>query len=227
MDKIKIGLLGSHDEEGRMCIMPAYLNALWTQGAVGTLLPYRTDETFIAEAVEYFDGFMLCGGDDIDPTLYGEQNLGLSKNVCSSRDRFERALFPAAYAADKAILGICRGEQIINVAMGGSLYQHIDNHLQSAPKNERLQKTRIENGSLLHKIIGKDEILVNSFHHQNINKLGEGLVCNAMSEDGYIEAVHAPEKRFCLAVQWHPEISAHTDEDSNKIFEAFVKACRN
>ena len=209
-----------------MCIMPAYLDALWAQGAVGILLPYRTDEQFFAEAVDYFDGFMLCGGDDIDPTLYGEQNFGQSKNICSARDEFELALFSKAYAADKAILGICRGEQIINVARGGSLYQHIENHSQSAPKSERLQKTRIGRGSLLHKIVGKDEILVNSFHHQNIKALGEGLLCDAVSDDGYIEAIHAPDKKFCLAVQWHPEISAPTDEDSRNIFEAFVAACR-
>lgn len=226
MDKIKIGLLGSHDEEGRMCIMPAYLNALWAQGAVGILLPYRTDKEFIAETVDYFDGFMLCGGDDIDPTLYGEKNDGLSKNICSARDEFELALFSAAYDRDKPILGICRGEQIINVARGGSLYQHIENHSQSVPKSERLQKTRIESNSLLHKIIGEDEIFTNSFHHQNINRLGEGLVCNAKSEDGYIEAIHAPDRKFCLAVQWHPEISAESDEDSRKIFKAFVDACK-
>ena len=89
-----------------------------------------------------------------------------------------------------------------------------------------MQKTRIESNSLLHKIIGKDENFTNSFHHQNINRLGEGLVCNAKSEDGYIEAIHAPDRKFCLAVQWHPEISAESDEDSRKIFKAFVDACK-
>lgn len=226
MDKIRIGLLGSHDDEGRVCIMPDYLNALWAQGAVGILLPYRIDEDFITEAVKYFDGFLLCGGDDIDPTLYGEQNSGLSKNVCSARDEFEIVLLKAAYAADKPLLGICRGEQMINVAMGGSLYQHIDHHSQNAPRYSRPQNTFIEKGTLLHKTIGKDTISVNSFHHQNINKLGKGLVCAAKSEDGYIEAIESPEKKFCLAVQWHPEISAPDDADSRKIFAAFVSACK-
>jgi putative glutamine amidotransferase len=115
---------------------------------------------------------------------------------------------------------------MINVARGGSLYQHIENHSQIAPQNERLQKTSVEKGSLLHRIIEKDEIIVNSFHHQNINRLGRGLVCDAVSCDGYIEAVHAPEKKFCLAVQWHPEKSAVDDEDSRKIFKAFVDACK-
>ena len=225
MDKIKIALLGSCDEEGRMCIMPAYLNALWEQGAAGILLPYRTDEGFISESIQYFDGFMFCGGDDIDPTLYGEENLGLSKNICSARDAFELAVWAAAYEADKPMLGICRGEQMLNVTRGGSLYQHIENHSQGDPKSERLQKTILKSGSLFHKIIGKDEILANSFHHQCINILGNGLAIDAVSADGYIEAIHSPDKKFCLAVQWHPEISAPTDEDSRKIFKAFVAAC--
>lgn len=226
MNEIKIALLASRDGEGRVCVSPAYFNALWHCGAIGSAIPHRTDEDFISQVAEKFDGFIFCGGDDLNPELYGEENQGLSKNICSVRDGFEKALFKKVYALDKPILGICRGEQAMNVFLGGSLYQHIDGHSQTTPIRERVQTTLLERGSLLHEIVQEDEILTNTFHHQNIKELAEPLVCDARSSDGYIEAVHAPERHFCLGVQWHPEAYFEDDSSSVKIFEAFVDACR-
>ena len=226
MERVQIALMGSFDGEGRVCIMPAYLNALWASGAVGTLLPYRTDDNFLREVAEKFDGFMFCGGDDIDPKLYGEENRGESKNTCSIRDEFEIAVFSEILKSGKPILAICRGLQILNVYLGGTLYQHIDNHSQTSPKNIREQKTVIYKGSLLEELIGANEILTNSFHHQNVKVLGRGLIADAESHDGYIEAAHLEGHRFCLGVQWHPEAYFDEDESSSKIFSAFVNACK-
>ena len=226
MDRVQIALMGSFDNEGRVCIMPEYLNALWAEGAVGTLLPYRTDKAFLHEVVEKFDGFMFCGGDDIDPQLYGEENKGDSKNICSNRDSFELAVFDEVFASGKPILAICRGLQMLNVYLGGTLYQHIDGHSQSSPKNVREQKTIIYKCTLLANIIETNEILTNSFHHQNIKKLGRGLVADAESHDGYTEAAHLDGHRFCLGVQWHPEPYFDEDESSSRIFSAFVEACK-
>ena len=226
MNRIKIALMGSYDDEGRVCVSPAYLNALWSSGAVGTLLPYRTDEAFLRETVEYFDGFLFCGGNDIDPRLYGEENTGDSKNVCSIRDSFEMAMYKAALACGKPIFAICRGLQVMNAHLGGTLYQHIDGHVQEEPICIRTQKTFVNRESFLEKIAGKDEILTNSFHHQNIKVLGNGLVADAVSEDGYIEAAHLDGHRFCLGVQWHPEAYFDEDETSQKMFAAFIEACK-
>lgn len=225
MSKVRIALMGSYDEEGRNCILPAYINALWAQGAVGILLPYRTDKDYLSWVAEYFDGFMFCGGDDIDPTLYHEDNVA-AKNICSLRDDFEMAMFDKIIASGKPILAICRGLQILNVYLGGTLYQHIDGHSQSEPKNVREQKTLVKSGSLLEKIVGQSEIMTNSFHHQNINVLGRGLIPDAESLDGYIEAAHLDGHRFCLGVQWHPEAYFDEDSSSSSIFSAFVEACR-
>ena len=121
MNKIKIALMGSFDGEGRVCVLPDYLNALWAHGAIGTLLPYCTDEDFLCETVDYFDGFLFCGGDDINPTLYGEENKGESKNICSARDDFEVAIIAKILASGKPILAICRGHQLLNAYLGGTL----------------------------------------------------------------------------------------------------------
>lgn len=226
MNRVQIALMGSFDDEGRVCVMPEYLNALWAAGAVGTLLPYRTDEAFLREVAEKFDGFLFCGGNDIDPKLYGEENKGDSKNICSLRDDFEMAVFKEAFASGKPIFAICRGLQILNAYLGGTLYQHIDGHVQTTPKNVREQKTLVNKGTLLANITGMDEIFTNSFHHQNIKVLGRGLVANAESHDGYIEAAHLEGHKFCLGVQWHPEPYFNEDESSSKIFSAFVEACK-
>ena len=226
MNRIKIALMGSHDDEGRVCVSPAYLNALWSFGAVGTLLPYCTDKAFLRETVDYFDGFLFCGGGDIDPQIYGEENSGDSKNICSVRDTFEMAMYQEVLASGKPILAICRGLQVMNAHLGGTLYQHIDGHVQEEPIRVLTQKTFVNRDSVLGKIAGKDEILTNSFHHQNIKVLGNGLVADAMSEDGYIEAAHFDGHKFCLGVQWHPEAYFDEDETSRKIFVAFIDACK-
>lgn len=226
-DRPVIGVLGSHDG-GELRTPVRYLNALWQGGALGAVLPYTTDAERIEEYVNSCDGFFFSGGVDVDPVRYGETKRFDSVEIDDARDAFEFAMFPAVYRSGKPVLGICRGIQSINVALGGTLYQHIEGHRQTVPGTERPQLIRLTEGTPLYEICGKrGEIYVNSFHHQNVKDLAPGLVADGVSEDGYIEAFHDPRRRFLLAVQFHPEIycSCGDDDHAGRIFRAFAEAC--
>lgn len=226
-DRPVIGILGSH-EGGELRIPTRYLNALWQGGALGVTLPYTADRERIQEYVNSCDGFLYSGGVDVDPARYGESKQSDSVEIDGERDDFEFAMFPAVYDSGKPILGICRGIQAINVALGGTLYQHMEGHRQTQPGTERHQLIRLTPGTPLYAICGKGEIYVNSFHHQNVKQLAPGLVTDGVSEDGYIEAFHDPRHRFLLAVQFHPEIYCGCPDDDHaaRLFTAFAEACR-
>lgn len=223
--RAKIAMLASLDNEQQVYINQDYLNAVLAAGGIGTVLPYTTNPDLIKEYCNMFDGFIFCGGVDIDPKYYGQDKAPETENVCSVRDEFEYAMFKQVYPTGKPILGICRGEQVINVFLGGTLRQHIEGHKQTKARSVREQHTRLVENGFLHKTIESIEISTNSFHHQVVDTLGKGLVCEAYSSDGYIEAIRSAEHNFCLGVQWHPENYHYTDETSLKIFRAFIKAC--
>ncbi|MBP3376001.1 MAG: gamma-glutamyl-gamma-aminobutyrate hydrolase family protein [Clostridia bacterium] len=226
MKKIIIALSSTLIEDGGVKVNEAYLDTIYGAGAIPMLLSPRIDDEYIQNVCETVDGFLFCGGDDIDPKYYGEEKSPLIGNICSKRDKFECALFNAAYKTGKPILGICRGLQVINVFLGGSLYQHIDNHRQKAARDVFTHSVKLCEGEMLQNILGEDGIEVNSFHHQVINCPAESLVCDAVSDEGYIEAAHAPNHRFLLGVQWHPECYFTKSETSSKIFKAFIEACK-
>lgn len=227
MNRPLIGITCSKTADGKIAMSQNYLNSIWEAGAVPVFLAYTQDQAKLAEYAEVFDGFLFGGGDDIDPARYGETVMFDNVEIDADRDAFELGLYEYVKQSGKPVFGICRGLQVLNVAEGGTLYQHIDGHRQTPkPGTETEQKTLVEQGGLLHELIGKDEILVNSFHHQNIKDLAPTLTVNAVSEDGYIEAVHKPEHAFFFAVQWHPEIYRQTSEDMQKVFSAFVNACK-
>jgi putative glutamine amidotransferase len=172
------------------------------------------------------DGFLFCGGEDIDPKYYGEEKSRLLGNICSVRDEYEEKMFAAAYKTGKPILGICRGMQVINVFLGGSLHQHVDGHKQAESRDARTHTVELCESGVLRKILGESAIAVNSFHHQIVKRLAADLICNATStNDGYIEAFHHKEHPFLLGVQWHPECYFELSETSSKIFDEFIKAC--
>ena len=225
INRPKIALSVSFDEKRQLSVNEDYLNAIYFSGGLGVVVPYTTDGTRLKEYAEYFDGFLFCGGGDISPTYYN-QSLNISeKNICSCRDRFEKELFDVIYPSGKSILGICRGEQIINVFLGGDLLQHIENHMQNEGREVREQKLRVVGDSFLEKIAGEKEMFTNSFHHQAVNRLGRGLVADAYSADGYIEAFHSAEHKFCLGVQWHPEAYYKQSHTASAIFDSFIKSC--
>ncbi len=222
----KIGLCGSR-ADGLQAVNKTYLNAIWQAGGLPVLLPYTEDEEQIKLFAAEFDGFLFCGGVDIDPKYYGEEPSEMLGETCPERDRFEALLFQTIYPLDKPILGICRGEQVINVFLGGTLHQHIEGHIQDGAllPGSRPQTVTLTEEGYLRRLLGIEQMQINSFHHQAVKDMGDGLVVDAMSMDGYIEAYHSEKHPFLLCVQWHPEIY-HTDcYTSQDIFRTFVLKC--
>ncbi len=205
-----------------------YLDAIWRAGGLGVILPYTTDEERLREYSVLFDGFLFSGGVDVNPTLYGEEKQFDSVEIDDERDAFEKGLFAAVYPTGRPILGICRGIQSVNVFLGGTLHQHIDGHSQTESGENRPQDVHVMEGSLLHRICGKNDLRVNSFHHQAVKDIAPGLIVDALSTDGFIEALHSPTHPFLLCVQFHPEIynDCPDDDHSRAVFAAFVEACK-
>ncbi len=221
-----------HDSEknkNQFVMRSSYFNAVYLSGGLPVYIPYTTDEKILNSYCEDFDGFLFSGGVDLDPKYFGEVKEYDSVVINKERDDFEFALFNLIYPLKKPVFGICRGIQFFNVALGGSLYQHIDNHTQKGNGDICAQKITVQKNTKLYKILGKTEIFTNSFHHQVIKKLAKPLIASAHSEDGYVEAVELPSEKhpFFMAVQWHPELFFHKDKEQFALFENFVNACKN
>lgn len=192
------------------------------------MLPIVEDEHLIRSYAEEFDGFICTGGDDVDPALYGEEKHPKCGEIEAMRDTFELSLLKNIVALDKPVFGICRGIQVMNVAMGGTLWQDIS--AQWNEPHDNIHLMRYENGDPYHRVrvsgnlralLGKDEIVTNSYHHQSVKKTGDGLSVSAVSEDGLIEGIEHTTLTYYRAVQWHPEIDP--DEISEKLFTDFLE----
>ena len=174
-------------------------------------------------SLEGCGGLMLSGGADVNPRLYGESPHPLTEDPHDDRDAMEIALVRDALAADLPVLAICRGIQLLNVALGGTLLQHIENH--KVKQNEPVHEAVVYAGTRLAAILGAGRVPVNSRHHQAVGKLAPGLVVTARAAgDGVVEAVEHEDKRFVVAVQWHPEDQAPADPRQEKLFQAFARA---
>ena len=175
-------------------------------------------------------GLLLTGGSDVNPALYNESAGPETQRPDDARDAAEAALIDEALARDLPLLAICRGMQILNVHLGGSLVQHLPGsarHVRRTPENKGLpaHSVIIEPGTLLAHIAQGPTWEVNSRHHQAVARLGNGLrVCAQDPEDGVIEAIELPGQRFVLAVQWHPENQAPEDPEQRRLFESFAAA---
>ncbi len=222
-----IGLVSSRDGEKKI-MNQRYMDAVWFAGGLPVVLSYTTDAEKLAEYAAIFDGFLFSGGVDVDPVKYGEEKQFDSVEIDSIRDEFEEALFKAVYPTGKPILGICRGIQSINVWMGGTLHQHLDGHRQDVSAEERTHPIEICKESMFHRICGKTSVMVNTFHHQAVKTPAPALTVDAVSPDGYIEAVHEEGHRFLFATQFHPEFywQREDDDHSAAIFQAFLNACK-
>ena len=215
-------------------MLPGYMNGIRGEGGLPVMLPLTSDEREIDIMADRFDGFLFTGGHDVTPETYGEEDRAGNLSCCPERDSMEGLLLDRAVSLGKPVLGICRGLQFINAHFGGTLIQDIPTELNSAvrhrqgwPYDEPSHSVRIEEGTLLHEIIGRGILNVNSCHHQGIRKLSEKLVSTAKAPDGLIEAVEGKKEffsGFMLAVQWHPEFLYGRDPDAGKIFRAFVEA---
>lgn len=231
MRKPIIGLIPLLDgEKGRWWMNPDYMEAVHRAGGLGVMLPLTQKETDLREIAERFDGFLFTGGPDLDPALYGQEMMEQCGAIRPGRDAMEMKLFHMVYELDKPILGICRGLQLINVALGGTLYQDIPAQIPSEIPHKVLENPLAR---ITHEINVNPEMPfenlpltlgVNSRHHQCIQNLAPGLKVRARAADGVIEAVWMPGRRHVRAVQWHPE--NFDNELSSVIFRDFVEAAR-
>ncbi|MBU0278880.1 gamma-glutamyl-gamma-aminobutyrate hydrolase family protein [Gemella sp. zg-1178] len=208
------------------------IEGIYKAGGSPFLLPI-TDKKLAKQYAKEIDGLVLSGGHDVSPIFYGEEPSPNLKETLPPRDEFEIELVKEILILQKPIFAICRGLQILNVALGGNLHQDIDSldktrikHLQTTHPKFSSHSVNIEKDSLLYKLLGKTT-LVNTLHHQAIKTLGQDLIATAFSSDGYIEAVESkiPEQ-YIMAVQWHPEILLINDnEEAKKLFSNFVENC--
>ncbi|MDR0731199.1 MAG: gamma-glutamyl-gamma-aminobutyrate hydrolase family protein [Treponema sp.] len=235
MMKPVIGLVPLWDEtRDSLWMLPGYPDSISRAGALPLVLPLTTEEETLRQLSDLCAGFLFTGGQDISPGLYGEEPSPVCGPACAERDRMEGALFSiAVLERGQPALGICRGIQLFNVLLGGTLYQDLAAgfspaaalHRQKAPYDAPAHGLKVEPETPLHTLLGRDRLEVNSIHHQGIARLAPELEPMARSEDGLIEAVRMKNRAFAWAVQWHPEM-APAWESSGKIFAAFVAACR-
>jgi putative glutamine amidotransferase len=233
MGKPMIGVLPLYDEKKESYwMLPGYMKAVEEAGGIPVMLPLTTDERMIKRISEQFDAFLFTGGHDIDPSFYNEPKREQCGVICAERDEMEKSLFKYVAELDKPMLGICRGMQLFNVVLGGSLYQDLPtewestlNHLQKPPYSVPVHDIYIEKDSVLHDILKTETVKVNSYHHQGIKKLADSLTPVAAAGDGLVEAVVMPDKKFVLAVQWHPEYSYKHDEYNHRLFSALIASC--
>jgi len=172
-----------------------------------------------------FDGLLLSGGTDLDPALYGQTPYPETEQPDRDRDAMEISLLRAALSRDLPVLAICRGMQLFNIAHGGSLHQHLasaDRH--RVRDNLDAHGIAVQDGSQLARIVGSGEYTVNSRHHQGVDRVGSGLNVSAYSDDGVIEGLERADRKFTVAVQWHPEDRIHADPKDLELFRALARA---
>ncbi|MFZ5623088.1 MAG: gamma-glutamyl-gamma-aminobutyrate hydrolase family protein [Gemmatimonadota bacterium] len=228
------GVVRTVDGLERAVLNRGYVLSLARAGALPLILSPLMGAELATHALEGVDGLLLTGGEDLDPALYGEAPVPQLGSVSHPRDEFELALFAAARRRELPVLGICRGCQVINVALGGSLYQDLPTqrpgavqHDAPGPRDHRSHGILVEPGSRLAEALGATAFRTNSFHHQAIRRLAPGLRATAHAEDGLIEGIEGPENQpWLAAVQWHPEEFCDAgDCPDQRLFPAFVEAC--
>lgn len=207
------GVVRTWDSADRTGVNTAYLRSVLAVGGVPLILSPLLGPSYATRALDGVDGVVFTGGEDMDPAWYGAEPSPMLNPPSRERDLFELALFAAARQRELPILGICRGIQLINVALGGTLYQDLPterpgpvDHNPPVPRTERGHFVRLAEGSRAAAALGSLGVRVNSFHHQAVRDLAPALVASGWTEDGLVESVESgPESPWLLAVQWHPE----------------------
>jgi putative glutamine amidotransferase len=206
-----------------------YLTSVSAAGGVPLPLPHEV--ALVEKYLSMIDGLVVTGGAfDVSPEYYGQTIQSDTVSLKERRTRFEMGMIQGALKRNLPVLGICGGQQLLAVALGSTLIQHIPDtipnplpHEQPNPRHEAGHSIRLVEGTLLHRIMGATEVMVNSAHHQAVDKIGKGLIINASAPDGVIEGIEHPDYKFCLGVQWHPEF--HITPADTAIFDAFIQAC--
>ncbi len=207
-----------------------YCSAVRAAGGVPIVLPH--EPSLADHYLGLIDGLVVSGGAfDVDPSLFGATTRHTTVSLKEGRTDFELRMTQGVLAADKPILGICGGQQLLAVALGGTLIQHIPDevenplaHEQPNPRDQAGHDVAITEGSLLHKITGTTRAPVNSSHHQAVKTVPASVVVDAVAPDGVIEGIEDPSRKFCIGVQWHPEF--HISQADQRLFTAFIDACR-
>jgi putative glutamine amidotransferase len=215
-----------------------YVTAVEEPGGTAVLLTPGHDVESVERLVGIAHGLVLTGGEDVDPALYGQAPHPALDSVNVARDQVELAALRAALARGIPVLAICRGIQLLNVALGGTLYQDLPSqragdllHEQSAPVGHRWHHATVEAGSGIEQIVGTRELFINSFHHQGIDRLAPSLRAVVWASDGLVEGVEGKDHPWLYGVQWHPERGeaespADERDPDRRLFWAFVQACR-
>lgn len=221
-----VGITCSRSSSGSTLLGSAYTEAIGKAGGVPFVIPTVSTREEADAILDRLDGIVFSGGEDVNPAWYGEEILNETVYRDSVRDRSDSLLARAALASGKPILGICRGEQLMNVMLGGSLYQDIPTQVPGhvAHGGGAMNKIGVEEGSILWQLYGCDSLEVNSFHHQAVKDPAPGIRITARADDGIVEAYEADR---ILAVQFHPEKLLQGGEESwLEFFRHFVQRCR-
>lgn len=205
-----------------------YADAVAAAGGLPLPLPHEPDRA--AEYLDLIDGLVITGGAfDVDPSLFGAGERHPTVITKDRRTAFELAVTRGAIERDLPVLGICGGQQLLHVVLGGQLIQHIPDevpealaHEQPNPRDEPGHSVAVKPGTLLHRIVGTERLDVNSAHHQAAKGEPDGVIINAVAPDGVIEGIEAVDRKFCIGVQWHPEYGVSAGDAA--IFQAFIKA---
>jgi putative glutamine amidotransferase len=210
-----------------------YVQSIQQAGGIPILIPLGLSTSDLLSLLDRLDGVLFTGGYDVDPRLYGKQPLPKDEGIDAERDQLESQLILSMIKASKPFFGICRGCQVINVALGGSLYQHLADQLPGAVRHDNHDHPRdylahpvsIERDNRLAQLIPETQAWVNSLHHQGVDQLAPELKACAHSPDGLVEAFELPGFPFGLAVQWHPE-ELQQNATMRGLFQSFVQACQ-
>lgn len=230
-----IGITAEVDEEKNYYLSPVYSDTIIQAGGIPLLIPLVSEEN-IEELCEQIDGLIITGGEDIDPAYYNEYpHLDLQRTT-PRLDKMEYELVRKMLELDKPYVGMCRGLHMLNIVMGGSLFQSIHSqreepamqHRQNAIRTHRSHPISLSKESKLYDIFQEEHFKVNSFHHQGVNRVGEGLKVVATAPDGIVEAAESTQHTFVIGFQWHPEeFALDGDEKSQQFFKEYIRAAIN
>ncbi|QGM31555.1 gamma-glutamyl-gamma-aminobutyrate hydrolase family protein [Bacillus sp. N3536] len=227
-----IGITAEVKDDKSYYLSSVYSDTVLQAGGVPLLIPLIPDKD-MNQLCQQIDGLIITGGEDIDPAYYGELPHPTLQRITPQLDEMEFALVQKILELDKPYIGTCRGLHMLNVVMGGSLHQSIHDqreeysflHRQNAIRTHRSHPVKLDKKSKVFQIFQEEEFKVNSFHHQGVNRVGEGLKVAATAPDGIVEAVESENHTFIYGFQWHPEEFALIgDEPSKKLFAKFIEA---
>jgi len=226
-----IGITGAYSEENRrLSLNERYFEAVMRAGGLPVMLPQTSDEDMILDMLGRIDGLLLSGGVDVLPARYGEETLPACGTICEKRDAFELLITKHALQRKMPVFGICRGIQVLGVAMGATLFQDIESqlglpakqHKQEEPYDDPVHTVRFKEGGLFERITQTQLMPTNSMHHQSIKEAGDLLRIEGITMDGIIEAVCARDNEAVFGVQFHPEFLVHYSDFAARLFTYFV-----